>query len=78
MRIVSKYCQNIGQRVQNSVFECIIDYAQYCKVTNDLARMIDKSTDSIRIYNLGNKWENKVVHIGIKDNYDMEKGSLVL
>jgi len=40
--------------------------------------MIDKSTDSIRIYNLGNKWENKVVHIGIKDNYDMEKGSLVL
>lgn len=78
LRKVARYCQNIGQRVQNSVFECVIDYAQYCKITYDLSNLIDKTADSIRIYNLGNNWDNRVVHIGIKDIIDIEKGSIII
>jgi CRISPR-associated protein Cas2 len=78
LRDIAKYCQNIGQRVQNSVFECVIDYAQYVKIINDISKLIDTSSDSIRIYNLGNKWVNNVIHIGVKDNFDIEKGSIIL
>ena len=78
LRNVAKYCENIGQRVQNSVFECIVDYSQYNKIISELSKLINKKTDSLRFYNLGNKWSNKVTHIGIKESIDVEKGSIIL
>ena len=78
LRHVAKYCENIGQRVQNSVFECVVDYSQYNRIKKELSDLIDKDTDSLRFYNLGNSWGNHVTHIGTKDCFDMEKGSLIL
>ena len=77
LRKVAKICQNYGQRVQNSLFECSIDYATFLKLKNELDKAIDKQKDSLRYYNLGNKWENKVEHIGTKCSYNPE-GVLII
>lgn len=73
---VAKICCNYGQRVQNSLFECNLNGAQYVKVKNELLNIIKEKEDSLRIYNLGNKYKNKVEHYGIKETYDAE-GDLI-
>ena len=73
LRQVAKQCTNYGQRVQNSVFECVLDYAQSRKVENILEKIIDKKTDSLRFYYLGNNYENKVKHIGAKESFNIEE-----
>jgi len=70
LRLVSKACQNFGQRVQNSLFECCIDYGTFLKLKNDLENIIDHKTDSLRYYNLGNNWEHRVEHVGAKTSYN--------
>lgn len=77
LRKVAKYCQSYGQRVQNSVFECVVDPAQYEIIKAKLIEMIDKKTDSLRFYELGSNWKKRVVHIGAKETYDIE-GTLTL
>lgn len=77
LRLVAKQCVKYGQRVQNSVFECILDEAQYRKVQHELRQIIDTEKDSLRFYNLGNKYQAKVEHFGTKDGYDAE-GILML
>ncbi len=72
LRKVSKKCRDYGQRVQNSVFEIDVDYGTFLKVKNELLKIIDEEKDSLRIYYLGNKWENKIEHFGIKETYDPE------
>ncbi len=72
LRRVSKKCLDYGQRVQNSVFECIIDSAQFKQLKYQLEDIIDKETDSLRFYNLGNNYKTKVDHIGVKESYDIE------
>ena len=74
---VSKLCQNYGQRVQNSLFECLIDYGTFLKFKKKLTNTICKETDSLRFYYLGNKWKSKVEHIGAKEGYDPE-GTIIL
>ncbi|WP_223066869.1 CRISPR-associated endonuclease Cas2 [Paenibacillus caui] len=74
---VSKKCLDYGQRVQNSVFECILDTTQFRRLKYELEELIDKNTDSLRFYNLGDKHKTKVEHIGVKASYDME-GPLIL
>lgn len=69
---VAKKCLDHGQRVQNSVFECILDAAQYRKLRYELEELIDEETDSLRFYNLGDKYKTKVEHVGAKPAYDME------
>ncbi|MBW4084006.1 CRISPR-associated endonuclease Cas2 [Paenibacillus sp. S150] len=69
---VSKKCLDYGQRVQNSVFECIVDSTQFRKLRYELEELIDTETDSLRFYNLGDKHKTKVEHIGAKASYDME------
>lgn len=69
---VAKYCLKYGQRVQNSVFECSLDASQFRRVMNDLENLIERDKDSIRFYNLGDKYQNKITHIGIKESYDPE------
>jgi CRISPR-associated protein Cas2 len=72
LRQVAKQCVNYGQRVQNSVFECILDAAKCREVQYKLEQIIDKDTDSLRFYFLGNNYKSKVVHIGAKESFDVE------
>lgn len=64
LRKVAKTCVNYGQRVQNSVFECLMDAAQYVIFKAQLTALIDPELDSLRFYQLGNRYQNKVEHIG--------------
>lgn len=77
LRLVAKQCVNYGQRVQNSVFECVIDAAKSREVKHILESIIDKEVDSLRFYYLGNNYKEKVEHIGAKESYDVE-GTLML
>ena len=72
LRKVAKQCQNYGQRVQYSVFECIIDPAQWTVFKNKLESIIDKKTDSLRYYYLGANYKKKVEHFGAKPSIDMD------
>lgn len=69
LRKVAKTCVNYGQRVQNSVFECNLDASQYRRIKDELSELIDVETDSLRFYNLGNNYKNRVEHIGVKEGY---------
>lgn len=71
LRKVAKQCVNYGQRVQNSVFECQFDSTKYRQVRATLEDIIDKETDSLRFYNLGDKYKNRVEHLGIKLSFDV-------
>ncbi len=76
LRKVAKKCQSYGQRVQNSVFECLIDAAQMQQLKHLLSQLIDPETDSLRFYYLGDKWRSRVEHIGTKASIDLE-GTLI-
>lgn len=76
LRKVAKACQNYGQRVQKSVFECIIDTARLKELQAKLEKLINKDKDSIRYYYLGDEWRKRVEHIGAKASLDLE-GTLV-
>lgn len=65
LRKVAKQCENYGRRVQNSVFECIVDQAQSVMLKALLTDLIDENVDSLRFYYLGNKYQTKVEHIGV-------------
>jgi CRISPR-associated protein Cas2 len=71
LRKVAKQCQNYGQRVQNSVFECHLDSTQYRQVKAILESIVDKEVDSLRFYNLGNNYKTKIEHIGAKESFDV-------
>ena len=74
---VAKKCEDFGQRVQNSVFECLIDPAQWAVLKQSLMDMIDGKTDSLRFYFLGANWKHRVEHVGAKQSYDPEGFLLV-
>jgi CRISPR-associated protein Cas2 len=74
---VAKVCKNYGQRVQYSVFECIVDPAQWAVLRQNLIDEIDESKDSLRFYFLGANWRRRVEHIGAKGGIDQE-GPLIL
>lgn len=70
LRWVARQCVNYGQRVQNSVFECVLDAAQYRQVQAKLIQIADLERDSLRFYMLGNNYKSKVEHFEIKPSYD--------
>ncbi len=72
LRQVAKCCMAYGQRVQNSVFECVLDEGQYLKLQHQLLKIIDDGQDSLRFYNLGNNYQTKVEHYGAKPSYEAE------
>jgi len=72
LRQVAKQCVNYGQRVQNSVFECLVDAAQCRVLQNKLRVIIDEEKDSLRFYYLGNKYQSKTEHFGAKAGYEPE------
>lgn len=77
LRQVAKKCVAHGTRVQNSVFECVLDSTQYKLLQHELQSIIDPRTDSLRFYSLGNNYQGKVTHIGAKETYAIE-GDLIL
>lgn len=74
---VAKQCVNYGQRVQNSVFECLMDPAQFAVLKNKLEEIADPDKDSIRYYMLGDNWKRRIEHFGAKSTYDPE-GTLII
>lgn len=70
---VAKQCVNYGVRVQNSVFECIMDSAKCLEVKKKLSDLIDKSKDSLRFYYLGDNYKTKIEHIGAKDTIRIDE-----
>lgn len=66
LRKVAKQCENYGRRVQNSVFECILDQAQSVVLKQSLIDIIDENVDNLRFYYLGNKYQTKVEHVGVE------------
>jgi len=72
LRRVAQICKNYGQRVQYSVFECIVDPAQWTRLRHKLENEIKPSEDSLRFYFLGANWKKRVEHIGAKASFDQE------
>lgn len=77
LRRVARACQDFGQRVQFSVFECNIDPAQWVSLRSRLLQEIDPAKDSLRFYFLGSNWRRRVEHVGAKPTYDPE-GPIIL
>jgi CRISPR-associated protein Cas2 len=77
LRRIAKTCQNYGQRVQFSVFECNVDPAQWVKLRAKLLHEMDPKLDSLRFYFLGSNWQGRVEHEGAKEPRDLE-GTLIL
>lgn len=72
LRKIAKECVNYGQRVQNSVFECLVDPAQCRKLQYSLCSIIDDERDSLRFYYLGDKYQTRIEHFGSKPGYEPE------
>lgn len=77
LRQIAKQCLNYGQRVQNSVFECVLDAAQCRMLQHKLIQIMDENKDSLRFYYLGNNYKTKVEHFGTKETCDVE-GTLMI
>ena len=77
LRQIARQCVNYGQRVQNSVFECLLDSAQ-CRISqHKLVQIMDQDRDSLRFYYLGDKYHTRIEHFGAKAGYDAE-GALMI
>lgn len=68
---VAKVCVNYGQRVQNSVFECVVDNTQFAMIKRQIADIIDEEKDSVRYYILGEQYKNRIEHVGLKKGIDV-------
>ena len=77
LRSVAKICVDYGQRVQNSVFECLVDPTEFARMRDQLEENIDPTKDSLRYYYLGSNWRRRVEHVGAKETYDPE-GTLMV
>ena len=72
LRRVARACLDYGQRVQYSVFECIVDPAQWTVFRQRLIDEINSKEDSLRFYFLGSNWKRRVEHVGGKKTIDQE------
>ena len=77
LRQVAKSCVNFGQRVQCSVFECVVEPEQWVQLKHRLEGIIDPGTDSLRYYFLGSNWKHRVEHIGAKPSLDLDEALIV-
>jgi CRISPR-associated protein Cas2 len=77
LRQIAKACKNHGQRVQFSVFECVVEPAQWVQLKNTLEKIIDEKSDSLRYYYLGANYRHRIEHIGAKPAYDVDEPLIV-
>ena len=78
LRQIAKLCENWGIRVQNSVFECTVDWSQWIALKAKLEAICEPTVDSLRCYNLGNSYKEKVVHYGAKPSVDPIADTLIV
>lgn len=78
LRRVAKACLDYGQRVQNSVFECDIDPAQWTTLKARLEELVNPESDSLRYYYLGSNWQRRVEHFGAKPTMDLRNDALIV
>lgn len=78
LRRVARICENYGQRVQHSVFECVVTPAKYVDLKQELKEIIDNESDSLRYYLMGKNWKNSVEMEGKKTSYNVEEDAFVL
>lgn len=78
LRHVAKICLDYGLRVQNSVFECEVDPAQFVQLKSKLIKAFDSEKDSLRFYFLGKNGQRKIEHIGAKPSLDALRDPLIL
>ncbi len=78
LRRIAKACEDYGTRVQYSVFECIVDPAQWVAFKNRLFKIMNEEVDSLRFYFLGSNWEKRVEHHGAKETPNLESDSLII
>lgn len=78
LRRIAKVCLDYGLRVQNSVFECEVDPAQFTFLKSELLDIYDPDLDSLRFYMLGKKGRQRVEHFGAKETVDILSDSLIL
>ena len=69
LRQLARQCVNYGQRVQCSVFECLLDTTQCKLLQAKLLSIMDPDKDSLRFYYLGQHYEKRIEHFGIKTSY---------
>ena len=77
LRHVAKACTNYGLRVQNSVFECVLDEAHFVRLKSELNKIIDKNKDSVRCYFLGNNWQRRIEQLGVKEELNAESTLII-
>ena len=77
LRQIAKQCVNYGQRVQNSVFECLLDAAQCRSLQAKLCAIMDEERDSLRFYYLGDRYQTKIDHFGRGAGYAPEGALLI-
>ena len=77
LRKIAKQCVNYGQRVQNSVFECLVDAAQSKVLQHKLIELIDPELDSLRFYYLGERYQTKIEHFGVSSGFSQDGVLLV-
>lgn len=78
LRRVAKTCEDYGLRVQNSVFECVLEPAKFAQLKFELLEIINPKKDSLRFYFMGSNWTGKVEHIGANPSINPEKDCLVV
>lgn len=78
LRRVAKVCLDFGQRVQNSVFECEVDPAQWTMLKDRLESLIEPDQDSLRYYFLGSNWQRRIEHVGAKPTLDLRRDALLV
>jgi len=72
LRHAAKACLDYGQRVQNSVFECVLDPTQWAQLEARLLGIYNPAEDSLRFYFMGKNWQHRVEHYGVKASVDFE------
>ncbi len=72
LRKVADYCEDYGQRVQNSIFEMKVDWTQWTNIKRGLIGLVEAEEDSLRFYMLGSNWQHKVVHHGVQKGFNIE------
>lgn len=77
LRKVAKACEDYGIRVQNSVFECNVDPAQFTILRGRLTAIYDPEVDSLRFYNMGRNYKHRIEHLGAKPATDVEEPQIV-
>ena len=78
LRRIAKVCEDWGVRVQNSVFECTVDWSQWLGLKAQLEAICEPTVDSLRYYNLGNNYKEKVIHYGAKPTIDPAADPLIV